>query len=82
MATRTHAKDTSDEKPPMADWPEAPVQPTVPVADQQPGPRLLIFPLVAIFGLNARENAIVFDTDEVRACEATGLLEVVEELDA
>lgn len=62
-----------------ADWPTAPLAPSVPTFDGQPGDRIKIRTNVSIFGLPALEDAVVFDTPEVRAAAETGLLVILED---
>lgn len=73
----TKKTDEADEKAP-GEWPEAPLEPAVPLFSDAPGERLRVRTNVSIFGLPAQEEHEVFDIAEVRAAAAAGLLEILD----
>jgi hypothetical protein len=58
-------------------WPEAPYAPASPQFPTEPGDRIRVRAHVAIFDLDAGAEGEVFDTPEVHACAAAGLLDIL-----
>lgn len=63
--------------PPVADWPEHSYDPASPQFPEQAGTRIRVLAHVAIFDLQAGEEAEVFDQPEVHAAADNGLVTIL-----